>query len=41
MKLKTIQRNGVVDSISNILKNYNFDSKPQLTLLFKLYSCLY
>ena len=37
MKLKTIQRSGVVDSISNILRNYNCDSKRIVNLLLKPY----
>ena len=37
IKLKTIQRSGVVDSISNILRNYNCDSKRLVNLLLKLY----
>ena len=37
MKLKTIQRSGVVDSISNLLRNYNCDSKCLLNLLLKPY----
>ena len=35
MKLKIIQRSGVVDSISNLLRNYNCDSKRLLNLLLK------
>ena len=41
MKLKTIQRSGVVDSISNLLRNYNCDSKRLVNLLLKPYKCLY
>ena len=37
MKLKTIQRSGVVDSISNLLRNYNCDSKGLVNLLLKPY----
>ena len=37
MKLKTIQRSGVVDSISNLLRNYNCDSKRLVNLLLKPY----
>ena len=37
MKLKTIQRSGVVDSISNPLGNYNCDSKRLVNLLHKTY----
>ena len=37
MKLKTIQRSGVVDSISNLLRNYNCDSKRLVSLLLKPY----
>ena len=37
IKLKTIQRSGVVDSISNFLRNYNCDSKRLVNLLLKLY----
>ena len=37
MKLKTIPRSGVVDSISNLLKNYNCDSKHLVNLLLKPY----
>ena len=32
VKLKTIQRSGVVDSISNPLRNYNCDSKHLMNL---------
>ena len=35
MKLKTIQRSGVVDSISDLLRNYNCDSKRLVNLLLK------
>ena len=35
MKLNTIQRSGVVDSISNLLRNYNCDSKRLVNLLLK------
>ena len=37
MKLKTIQRSGVVDSISNPLRNYNCGSKRIVNLLLKPY----
>ena len=37
MKLKTIQRSGVVDSISNLLRNYNCDTKCLVNLLLKQY----
>ena len=37
MKLKTIQRSGVVDSISNLLRNYNCDSKRLVNFLLKPY----
>ena len=37
MKLKTIQISGVVDSISNLLKDYNCDSKCLVNLLLKPY----
>ena len=37
MKLETIQRSGVVDSISNLLRNYNCDSKRLVNLLLKPY----
>ena len=37
MKLKTIQRSGVVDSISNLFRNYNCDSKRLVNLLLKPY----
>ena len=37
MKLKTIQRSCVVDSISNLLRNYNCDSKRLVNLLLKPY----
>ena len=36
MKVKTIQRSGVVDSISNILRHYNCDSKRLVNLLLKV-----
>ena len=36
MKPKTIQRSGVVDSISNFLRNYNCDSKRLVNLLLKV-----
>ena len=35
IKLKTIQRSGVVDSISNLLRNYNCDSKRLVNLLLR------
>ena len=41
IKLKTIQRRGVVDSISNLLRKYNCDSKLLVSLLLKPYWCLY
>ena len=34
MKLKSIQRSGVVDSISNLLRNYNCDSKHLVSLFW-------
>ena len=37
MKLKTIKKSGVVDSISNLLRNYNCDSKHLVNLLLKPY----
>ena len=37
MKLKTIQRSGVVDSISNLLRNYNCDSKHLVNVSLKPY----
>ena len=37
MKLKTTQRSGVVDSVSNLLRNYNCDSKRLVNLLLKPY----
>ena len=37
MKLKTIQRSGVVDSVSNVLGNYNCDSKRLVNLLLLPY----
>ena len=37
MKLKTIQRSGVVNSISSPLRNYNCDSKHLVNLLLKPY----
>ena len=37
MKLKTIQRSDVVDSISNLLRNYNCDSKRLVNPLLKPY----
>ena len=37
MKLKTIQRSGVVYSISNLLRNYNCDSKRLVNVLLKPY----
>ena len=36
-KLKSITRDGTVDSISNLLKNYNHDSKQLVNLLLKPY----
>ena len=41
MKLKTVQRSGVVDSISNLLRNYICDSKCLVNLLLKLLLVLY
>ena len=37
MKLKSIKRIGVVDSFSNLLRNYNCDSKCLVNLLLKPY----
>ena len=36
-KLKTIKRSSVVDSISNLLRNYNCDSKRLVNILLKPY----
>ena len=36
-KLKTIKRDGIVDSTSNMLKTYNCDSKHLVNLLLKPY----
>ena len=41
MKLKTIQRSGVADFISNLLRNYNCDFKRLVNLLLEPYQCLY
>ena len=35
IKLKTIKRDGIVDSISSLLKTYNCDSKHLVNLLLK------
>ena len=37
MKLKIIQRSGVVDSVRNLLRKYNCDSKRLVNLLLKPY----
>ena len=37
MALLTIQRNSVADSISNLLRNYNCDSKRLVNVLLKQY----
>ena len=41
MKMKTIPRSGVVDSISNLLRNYNCDSKHLVNLILKPYYSVY
>ena len=36
-KIKSITRDGTVDSISSLLQNYNHDSKQLVSFLLKLY----